>query len=357
MAPTIFITGVTGYIGGEVAVVLAEKHPEYNLVFLVRKDEQAKIVKARFPSSETVIGDLDSHDVLFEQGKRADVVLRKLQRSNNGISVTNRISAETASADHIAVGESIIAGMAQGKKGHYIHVSGSGILHDVTNGFGNPSTKIYHDTSDLAAITSFDSTHIHADIDASVTAAGLKQGIPTAIVSPVTIYGIGRGPVKNRSLQIPFLTEAIIKRGKAFTVLEGNNIWDNVHITDLAEAYDVLTEEALKLNGVRSSWGKEGYYFVESAEHRWKDIVAGLAKIAHQKGAIKSAGVEKLSVEDAIAVHPWAPLLWGGNCRSRADRIRALGWSPSARKIEEYLPEMVDFEIKSLGTQSSVTTF
>ena len=68
MAPTIFITGVTGYIGGEVAVVLAEKHPEYNLVFLVRKDEQAKTVKARFPSSETVIGDLDSHDVLFEQG-------------------------------------------------------------------------------------------------------------------------------------------------------------------------------------------------------------------------------------------------------------------------------------------------
>jgi nucleoside-diphosphate-sugar epimerase len=78
MAPTIFITGVTGYIGGEVAVVFAKKHPEYNLVFLVRNDEQAKIVKARFPSSETVIGDLDSHDVLFEQGKRADIVLRKL---------------------------------------------------------------------------------------------------------------------------------------------------------------------------------------------------------------------------------------------------------------------------------------
>ncbi|KFY81989.1 hypothetical protein V500_10923 [Pseudogymnoascus sp. VKM F-4518 (FW-2643)] len=339
MAPTIFITGVTGYIGGEVAVMLAEKHPEYNLVFLVRKDEQAKTVKSRFPSSETVIGDLDSHDVLFEQGKRADVVL------------------QTASADHIAVGQSIIAGMAQGKKGHYIHVSGSGILHDVTNGFGNPSSKIYHDTSDLAAITSFDSSHVHADIDASVTAAGLKHGIPTAIVSPVTIYGVGRGPIKNRSLQIPFLTEAIIKRGKAFTVLEGKNIWDNVHITDLAEAYNVLTEEALKLNGGKSSWGKEGYYFVESAEHRWKDIVTELAKIAQQKGAIKTAEVEKLSVEDAIAVHPWAPLLWGGNCRSRGDRIRALGWKPSARKIEEYLPEMVDFEIKSLGTQSSATTF
>jgi hypothetical protein len=56
--------------------VLAQKHPEYNLVFLVRNEEQAKSVKARFFSSETVIGDLDSHDVLVEQGKRADVVLR-----------------------------------------------------------------------------------------------------------------------------------------------------------------------------------------------------------------------------------------------------------------------------------------
>ena len=47
-SPTIFITGVTGYISGEVAVVLAQKHPEYNLVFVVRNEEQAKIVRARF---------------------------------------------------------------------------------------------------------------------------------------------------------------------------------------------------------------------------------------------------------------------------------------------------------------------
>lgn len=79
MAPTILILGVTGYIGGEIAVVFAEKHPEYNLVFLVRNYEQAKAIKARFPSSETIIGNLDSHDVLVEQGKRADIVLRKLR--------------------------------------------------------------------------------------------------------------------------------------------------------------------------------------------------------------------------------------------------------------------------------------
>lgn len=132
-----------------------------------------------------------------------------------------------ASADHIGVGRSIIEGMSKGKKGHYIHVSGSGILHDVENGYGNPASKIYSDIADILEITSFDSTHVHRDIDAAVIAAGEKFGIPTAILSPVTIYGVGNGPIKTRSLQIPFLTEGIIKRGKAFTVLEGKNIWDS----------------------------------------------------------------------------------------------------------------------------------
>jgi hypothetical protein len=117
--------------------------------------------------------------------------------------------------------------MSKGKKGHYIHVSGSGILHDIPNGYGNPSSKIYSDVADVLEVTSFDSTHVHRDIDAAVIEAGIKFGVPTAIVSPVTVYGVGNGPIKTRSLQIPFLTEGILKRGKAFTIGEGKNIWDS----------------------------------------------------------------------------------------------------------------------------------
>jgi hypothetical protein len=73
--------------------------------------------------------------------------------------------------------------MSKGKKGHYVHISGSGILHDVSNGYGNPSAKIYSDVADLLEVTSFDSTHIHRDIDAAVIEAGIKFGIPTAIMS------------------------------------------------------------------------------------------------------------------------------------------------------------------------------
>jgi nucleoside-diphosphate-sugar epimerase len=225
MSPIIFITGVTGYIGGEVVDVFVKKHPEWQLVTLVRNAEQAQIVKTAYPAVQTVIGTLDDHDLLVEQGKTADVVLRKSPGFELIITLTDSI--ETASADHVQVGRSIIEGMSKGKKGHYVHVSGSGILHDVQNGYGNASSTIYSDVADVMEITSFDSTHVHRDIDAAVIEVGERFGVPTAILSPVTIYGVGHGPIKTRSLQIPFLTEAILKRSVAFTVLEGNNIWDS----------------------------------------------------------------------------------------------------------------------------------
>ncbi|RDW75541.1 NAD(P)-binding Rossmann-fold containing protein [Coleophoma cylindrospora] len=340
MSPqVIFITGASGYIGGEVVDVMSKKHPEWTLITLVRDAEQAKLVKGKYPAVETVIGTLDDHNLLVEEGKRADVVL------------------QIASADHIEAGRSIIEGMSKGKKGHYIHVSGSGILHEVPNGYGNPSTKIYSDVDDVMEITSFDSTHVHRDIDASVIEAGIKFGIPTAIVSPVTIYGVGHGPIKTRSLQIPFLTQGILSRGKAFTIGEGCNIWDNIYITDLAEAFRILTEEALKPHGGKATWGREGYYFTATTDHKWVDVVKAIAKIAHERGAIPSEEIDKLTPEEASAIHPWAPLLWGGNCRSKGDRIHALGWKPIGPTVYESLPEMVDVEIKTLGKSVVATTF
>jgi hypothetical protein len=125
----------------------------------------------------------------------------------------------------------------------------------------------------------------------------------------------------------------------------------------LADAYIILVEEALKPNGGAATWGPEGYYFAATTEHVWADVTAAIARIAHSRGLIPSAEVEQLTVEKAAEAHPWGPLLWGGNCRSRADRFRALGWKPSGPSIYDSLPEMVDFEARSFGNQASTTTF
>ena len=67
---------------------------------------------------------------------------------------------------------------------------------------------------------------MHRDVDMAVLEAQKKLHVPTAIVSPPMVYGVGKGPLKNRSIQVPSMIEAILKRGKGFQVLDGLNFWD-----------------------------------------------------------------------------------------------------------------------------------
>lgn len=75
MAPTIFITGIAGFIGGHIVTHLVEKHPDYKIIGLVRNNEQARLVKARWSHIETVVGTLDAREVLIEQASKADVAI------------------------------------------------------------------------------------------------------------------------------------------------------------------------------------------------------------------------------------------------------------------------------------------
>jgi nucleoside-diphosphate-sugar epimerase len=90
--------------------------------------------------------------------------------------------------------------------------------------------------------------------------------IRTAIVCLPTIYGKGDGPVRVRSVQLPYLANTALRRGASLTVNKGENEWRNVHIADLAEAYVLLVGEALK-GGGRADWNETGYYFVENGGH------------------------------------------------------------------------------------------
>ncbi len=144
-----------------------------------------------------------------------------------------------------------------------------------------------------------------------------------------------------------------------------------VHIDDVAAALILLTEEALKPNGGKAQWGPEGYYFCEAGElvcasltkprilnryitralthlyllQTWNTATPALAKILYQKGAIQSAEIDKISIEDAKKLHPFSFVLWGGNARSRAERLRKLGWQPKAKSVWDWMETIVDDEI------------
>lgn len=96
----------------------------------------------------------------------------------------------------------------------------------MSTGPGNPTETVYDDVKDIDTIINLPADALHRDVDNAVITGGLGKNVPTAIVCPPTIYGVGEGPIKKRSMQIPFLSEAILKRGKGFTVGKGNNLWD-----------------------------------------------------------------------------------------------------------------------------------
>ncbi|KAI9775590.1 MAG: hypothetical protein M1839_000991 [Geoglossum umbratile] len=354
-----------GYIGGHALDLLVKKHPEYQIVALVRNNEQAVKLKAAFPNIETVIGDLDSEGVLVREANSANIVIKVSY-------------ADTASSDHSPGSRALVQGLGQGTKGNLIHVSGTGILRDVSTGYGNESSKIYHDASvaDIAEIVSFDSTHPHQDTEKVIRTTAKAEAVPFAILCPPTIYGIGKGAIKTRSIQIPQLVETMLKRGRAFQILEGQNFWDSeilffftptnictrgmatdtgvvildVHVDDVASALVLLTEEAVKGEASKAEWGDAGYYFTGAAEHQWATICTSLANILHAKGKLPTAEVDKLPVEVVSQLHPWGLELWGGNSRSRAERFRELGWEPRGLDILASLEQMVDKEIETLGT-------
>lgn len=99
------------------------------------------------------------------------------------------------------------------------------------------------------------------------------------------------------------------------------------------------------------------YGILLTSVQKWGDISVAITKILHDQGAIQSAEVDKLSVADASALHPWAPLIWGGNARSRAGRLRELGWKAGGKDVFDSLLDMVAEEVRNLGRNEAKTTF
>lgn len=328
MAPRIFITGITGYIGGQLLHNLLLKHPDYQITGLVRRDEQGDKIATKYPSVQVLKGDLDSHHILVEQAKEADVIL------------------QVANSDHNSCVPSLIQGISQGGHGGtLIQVSGCASVCDTSRGYGQLSTKVWDDVKDLAEISSFDHTRVHAITDQLVLREGQKAGVRTAIALPPMVYGTGDGVIKTTSMQLPWLADEIIKRGKAFTVGEGMHCVSTAHVKDVADALVLLTEYALNPSGGKASWGSEGIYYVESGDCIFTDVVESVAKEMNKRGIIATAEVDRLSADEAAQIHPWATMMWGSNIRVCASRLRALGWTPTQRSVFDVLPELSNSNI------------
>lgn len=342
MAPRLFITGASGYIGGQFISNVIAEHLEYQIVGLVRTTEQGEKLTSKYPSVHIAIGDLGSSEVLVEESKLADLVIRMLLLTVFYLRVTANNHPEAADCDHLGAITSIIQGLSLGKRnGFFIQVSGAASVLDISNGVGQPSPKVWDDIVDLDDILSFDETHIHSASDKLVFSEGKKHGIRTAIVAPPNIYGKGQG-IKEWSMGLPWLVELFKKRAKGFTLGEGKTFVSTIHVKDVANVLVYFAEQALGADGGRMEWGEKGYYYAEAGENSCLEIVAAITREMAEKGMIKTVELDALMSEEANQLHPWATFMYGSNMRIRASRLRGLGWTPKQPGVFETVFEMLE---------------
>ncbi|KAG9662957.1 NAD(P)-binding protein, partial [Aureobasidium melanogenum] len=340
----IFITGATGYIGGDTLYELYNKHPEYSYTALVRTSEKGKSVTDKFPKVKTVQGDNDSSDLLKKEASKADIVIHTADASDH----------EGAAK---AIAEGLASGHSASKPGYWLHTGGTGILtyfDSSADKLGEHTDKVFDDLDGVDELIGLPKDAFHKNVDEIVINAGTNASgvIKTAIVCPPTIYGDGRGPSLTRGRQVYELAKTVLDIQAAPIIGGGKAMWNNVHVHDLSRAFVLLVEEAAKNNTDTKLWGKNGYYFTENGEHVWGDLSKVIAESAKQQGLLKEVKTEQMDMETAKKTAGFEAISWGWNSRGKARRFKeVLGWKPQERSIEDEVPTIVKKEHERMQQQ------
>ncbi|KAL6405077.1 hypothetical protein AUP68_11920 [Ilyonectria robusta] len=315
---SIFLTGASGYVGGQVLQELSRSHPEYTIAALIRDGEVAKRITAIFPNVRAVVGSLDDSDL--------------------------------ASNNHLGSFQAIERGLAKRESpSFWIQISGASALAagEVSSPSfepGSASSQIYDDVDDVAAIRSLVRAHPARVVDNYLLDVAAKNpSIKTALVMPPIIYGVGEGPINQRSIQILTLCKVALERGRAVTVGKGESRWGSVHVGDIAKLFASLAEAGAKKNQDEALWGENGIYLAGVGELR-------IAREAHNKGYISTVEVESVYKPEMDSLLPAAAVLFGSNARSKARRgAELLGWTPTGESLEAEIPRALAEEATRLG--------
>ncbi|KAL4900448.1 hypothetical protein BDW74DRAFT_161954 [Aspergillus multicolor] len=343
----LFITGITGYIGGDAFHVLSQSHPDLEFSALIRTEEKAKYVRELYPNVRVVIGELGDSEKIEKEAAWADIVLHTADSSDH-----------VGAANAIAKG--LVSGHSKDRPGYWIHTGGTGILtyfdSEVRKVHGEHDDKVFNDYAGVTELTNLPAEAFHRNVDEIVLKTGVEHAdsVRTVIVCPPTIYGRGRGPVALRGRQVYELAKFVLEQKYVPVIGKGLARWNNVHVYDLSRLFELLVKTALdpKKNDDKEIWGEKGYFLAENGEHVWGDLSKLVGEQAHKLGYLKEKPeVKQLSLEEATnSPAGFEAASWGWNSRGQAQRGReVLGWTPKERSIEEEVPDIIAAEAQRLG--------
>lgn len=300
----VFVTGVTGYIGGSVADRLVREG--HQVVGLTRSHDRVSLLAGI--GVEPIVGTLDHADIVARAAGDADAVIN------------------AADSDHREVTETLIEALA-GTGKPLLHTSGSSIVGDDAR--GNFSNAVFTEadvrpggswrpTPDKAARVAIDRLIIQA----------AERNVRSAVLCNSLIYGHGRG-INTDSVQLPRLVDHAKSSGTARHLGPGENRWSTVHIDDVVDLYLRALAEA----------PAGAFYFVENGEASFADMTQAISDVL-DLGTAQSWDIESAIAEWGYEVAVYA---LASNSRVRADAARKeLGWVPRHDSVLHWIRTGLD---------------
>jgi nucleoside-diphosphate-sugar epimerase len=309
----VFLTGVTGFVGGTILSSLLKAHPSVRVKALVREERDAKELQSVYPNLTPIIGELSSLSLLTSTAAEADFVIH---------AGGDNVPAVCAMIDGLASRTTTGSPMPL-----LISLTGPRSLIDLSNPItGNlrASSRPWSDITDAHTILDVPKDRMHADADQAIVAHSTAKGVGTMLVSPGQLWGRGKGHLKKES-NAAFYYATVKSRGRAFVIGEGTATWSWTSIGDLGDAVVFLMEQALKSGSEsRAQVGvnRDGYYFVRTGDLSMMERAKAVSE------RLGLGGVESVSVDAAREIHPFGPIMWGCGERTRSDKLLELGWKP-----------------------------
>ncbi|MBI1396393.1 MAG: NAD-dependent epimerase/dehydratase family protein [Betaproteobacteria bacterium] len=293
----VFITGVTGYIGGSLAARLVESG--MTVSGLVRDEARAAELARR--GVVPVVGDLADTTRVAHAALAADATINAANSDDRGV-VDAMLSA------------------LRGTGKTFVQSSGTSIVADLAD--GEHEGPVYDETTPVQPLPLRAG---RVQLNDAVLAAS-SDGVRSLVICPSLIYGRGRG-MNPHSIQVPWMIAEARKHRVGRHIGPGLNVWSNVHIDDLVDLYVAALAKA----------PAGAFYFAENGESSMRDLAAAVSRMLGFEGR-----TEPMTVAEAVEI--WgeggARYTMGSNSRVRAKRAREeLGWSPTGPSLQQEVEE------------------